>query len=226
MTMGEAFSGSPKSMGAEHGMVDLITLEAVDIGAVMIQMQHQAGALVSPRRGLRGLGMVGGDGGVGEKVTQADHRLGVEIGLVNTATQTDPGLLSAGQLNPEATILQDRALRPEGVEHGLNPGDPHPMLERVGEESLQGPEVVAFHPWQMSFEFHHVDRISPQSVEFAGGSQSGFMGVETVGLLRKPNLDETLVAGVDRDVTAIRETAQHIALRLRAVHRVGWVDIR
>ena len=45
--MGEILLRAPDAMGAQHRMLHLLSLQPEDVGVVMVEMQHQARALIA-----------------------------------------------------------------------------------------------------------------------------------------------------------------------------------
>ena len=145
VAVGEVLITSPDAMGAQHRMLCILALKPEHVGGVVIEVQHKAPALIAPRRGGVGLGMVRGDTSLLEDMTHAHQGLGVEVGLTDAAAGLDPGFLATRQTQAQSAIAEFGDLGPKGTAEGLDLGPPHPMLQGVGVERLERTQMVAFH---------------------------------------------------------------------------------
>jgi len=108
-------------------------------------MKDQSMTLIaSGGRPIR-FGMVRGDAGLLQQMAKAHYRVPIQIGLVQATARVNPAFLACGHLHPQASIPQFGDGRPQGSEEGLHVCHPHSMLKRMGVESLQGAQMMAFH---------------------------------------------------------------------------------
>jgi len=83
-------------------------------------------------------------------------------------------------------------------------------------------------PPPSSLNLHHIDTTEsePEAIELSGGSQGGVMGMEEISPIAFRHIKQTLILRRKSDVGSAVDSPQHIALRLRALKRMGWINLR
>jgi hypothetical protein len=66
------------------------------------------------------------------EMAQAQHGVGIEIGMVHATADSEPGLLAGRQPDAQAVVAEGLHLRPEGAAEGLHGGAPHAVLKGMG----------------------------------------------------------------------------------------------
>ena len=145
MAMAEVLIGAPDAMGPEYSVLHLFPLQKEHIGVAMVKMQDQATTLIASGGGCISLGMLWGDTGLLEQMAQSHHSVRIQIGMAQSTGGVDPGFLACRQLQPQAPVTQLGDIRPQGAEEGFDLRHPYSVLERMGVESLQRAQMVAFH---------------------------------------------------------------------------------
>ena len=139
MAVGEVLIGGPEPMGLQGGLLHAITHEAVNIGATMVEADHQAAGLIAPLAGrLRsGRTEVGMDTGSLQQTPHPQHIVGRKHSVVPSRGMVQPGFTPIRQPQPQPLLIEPLDLTPQKLPESPQMVPADVVAQRMGEKGLE-----------------------------------------------------------------------------------------